>query len=233
MTTPARRGKGPSRPLRRAVEALLWALAAVLLGWCVLAYVEARLYQAREDRIIDEATRAQPAPEPAEVEEPTEEAAPAEASVPKTSPASDASTFGRWPRPVDVDPGLIGRIEIPRLGVRAVVREGIDSKTLRLAVGHVPGTALPSQTGNVCLAGHRDTFFRKLANVKRNDSIRVTTLYGAYLYRVESIAIASPDALRFLAATPAPTLTLVTCYPFNFIGSAPKRFIVTARRTES
>src|SRR5207249_10710010 len=86
MTTPARRGKGPSRPLRRAVEVLLWALAAVLLGWCVLAYVEARLYQAREDRIIDEATRAQPAPEPAEVEEPTEEAAPVEASVPKTSP---------------------------------------------------------------------------------------------------------------------------------------------------
>jgi sortase A len=201
-------GRGGSRVLQRIIETLLWGLGALLLGWCAFAYVETRLYQAREERVLDEIPRAA-------------------VSAPETA------SFGSWPQAIDVDPGLVGRIEIPRLGVRAIVREGIDSKTLRLAVGHVPGTALPSEQGNVCLAGHRDTFFRKLANVRRNDWIRMKTPRGEYVYRVERISIVTPDALRVLAATTDPTLTLVTCYPFNFVGSAPKRFIVTARRTES
>jgi len=209
MSTDARRiRRSGSNALQRVVETLLWGLGALLLGWCAFAYVEARLYQAREDRVLDEIPRAA-------------------VSAPATA------GFGSWPQAVDVDPGLIGRIEIPRLGVRAIVREGIDSKTLRLAVGHVPGTALPSEEGNVCLAGHRDTFFRKLEDVRRNDSIRMKTPQGVYVYRVEKISIVTPDALRVLASTTDPTLTLVTCYPFDFVGAAPRRFIVTARRTES
>ncbi len=123
---------------------------------------------------------------------------------------------------------LIGRLEIPRLHVNAMVREGADESTLRRAVGHIPGTALPGAIGNVALAGHRDTFFRELRDIRKNDSIDLKTEDGTYRYEVKSTKIVSPRDVDVLAASGGETLTLVTCYPFYYIGSAPKRFIVRA-----
>lgn len=128
---------------------------------------------------------------------------------------------------------LIGRLEIPRLHVKAMVREGADESTLRRAVGHIPGTALPGNIGNVALAGHRDTFFRELRDIRKNDSIDLKTENGTYRYEVQSTRIVSPRDVGVLAASGGETLTLVTCYPFYYIGSAPKRFIVRATQVSA
>jgi sortase A len=125
---------------------------------------------------------------------------------------------------------LIGKILIPRLGMTAVVDEGIDSQTLNLSVGHIPSTALPGQPGNVGIAGHRDTFFRPLRKIQRNDIITLTTLGGDYRYRVVSIKVVSPNDVAVLDSDGTEILTLVTCYPFYFVGSAPERFVVRAER---
>jgi sortase A len=131
---------------------------------------------------------------------------------------------GKPPLPSSV----IGRLEIPRLNLTVMVREGADGKTLHRAVGHIPGTALPGYAGNVALAGHRDTFFRALRNIKKDDAIELETENGTYRYLVESTDIVGPRDVDVLAASHGQTLTLVTCYPFYYIGSAPKRFIVHA-----
>jgi sortase A len=125
---------------------------------------------------------------------------------------------------------LIGKILIPRLGITAVVDEGVDSKTLALSVGHIPSTVLPGQPGNVGIAGHRDTFFRPLRNIQRNDIITLTTLRGEYSYRVVSTKVVGPYDIAVLDSDGNEILTLVTCYPFYFVGSAPDRFIVRAER---
>lgn len=125
---------------------------------------------------------------------------------------------------------LIGRIDIPRLKVSAVVKEGADTKTLSKAVGHVPYTALPGEKGNVGVAAHRDTYFRGLRNVRHGDVIRVTTEEGVYLYEVDALKIVWPKNVEVLDPTPDQRITLVTCYPFNYVGSAPKRFIVQAKQ---
>jgi sortase A len=126
--------------------------------------------------------------------------------------------------------GLIGRLEIPRLGLSAMLIEGDDQKTLRRAVGHIPGTPLPGQPGNVALTGHRDTFFRPLRNIRASDIIVVTTLQGQYRYRVVSTRVVRPDNVAVLNPSAGEILTLVTCYPFYFVGAAPDRFIVRAER---
>ncbi len=132
--------------------------------------------------------------------------------------------------PAVVATGLIGRIQIPRLSVSAIVFEGISSTTLRRAVGHIPGTAFPGQRGNVGISGHRDTFFRPLRNIRRNDIITLTTLLGEYRYRVVSTKIVGPNDVAVLKPGGNEILTLVTCYPFYFVGAAPDRFIVRAER---
>jgi sortase A len=126
--------------------------------------------------------------------------------------------------------GLIGRIEIARLGLSVMVIEGDDGKTLRRAAGHVPGTALPGQLGNVAITAHRDTFFRPLRKIQTDDVITLTTLQGVYRYRVVSTKIVSPQDVEVLDSTDGEVLTLVTCYPFYFVGAAPNRFIVRAER---
>ena len=126
--------------------------------------------------------------------------------------------------------GLIGRIQVERLGISVVLLEGTSNKTLRRAVGHIAGTALPGQIGNVGVAGHRDTFFRPLRNVQTDDLITVTTLSGEYRYRVVSTKVVSPESIEVLNSDGSEVLTLVTCYPFYFLGSAPERFIVRAAR---
>jgi sortase A len=129
--------------------------------------------------------------------------------------------------------GLIGRIEIPRLDLSVIVMEGVEGTTLRRAAGHIPGTALPGQTGNVGIAGHRDTLFRELRNIRRNDLITLVTPLGEYRYRVVSTKIVTPRDVTVLDPDGNEILTLVTCYPFYFVGSAPDRFIVRAERIET
>ena len=109
-----------------------------------------------------------------------------------------------------------------------MVREGADSGTLRKAIGHIPGTALPGNAGNVGLAGHRDTFFRALRDIEKDDTIDFETDSGTFRYAVQSTRIVSPRDVSVLTASSGRTLTLVTCYPFYYVGSAPKRFIVRA-----
>jgi sortase A len=126
--------------------------------------------------------------------------------------------------------GLVGRMEIPRLGISMMVAEGTEEATLRRAGGHIRGTALPGRPGNVGIAGHRDTLFRPLRNVRQDDLITLTTLQGEYRYRVVSTQIVSPSDLTVLDPDGHEILTLVTCHPFYFVGPAPDRFIVRAKR---
>jgi sortase A len=126
--------------------------------------------------------------------------------------------------------GLIGRLEIPRLGLSAVLFEGTGNSTLRRAAGHIAGTALPGEPGNVGIAGHRDRLFRPLRNIQQNDIITVTRPGSEYRYRVVSTKIVSPDDVAVLDSDGHESLTLVTCYPFYFVGAAPRRFIVRAER---
>jgi len=194
--------KRRGRRLRRWLERILIIVGVVCLGYFLYSYVEARLYQSFEDQQLDAILQSAPP------------AAQTAAPVPRRSPPAPGST--------------IGRIEIPRLGVSAIVRAGTDARTLRLAVGYIPGTALPGENGNVGLAGHRDTFFRKLRDINPDDEIRVITRDGVFHYYVQRTNIVQPTDVWVLNATGYPALTLVTCYPFTYVGSAPKRFIVRA-----
>jgi sortase A len=126
--------------------------------------------------------------------------------------------------------GLVGRMEIPRLGISVAIAEGTDAFTLRRAAGHIRGTALPGRFGNVGIAGHRDTLFRPLRNIRQDDVILLTTLQGEYRYRVVSAKIVSPSDVAVLTPDGNEILTLVTCYPFYLVGPAPDRFIVRAER---
>jgi sortase A len=111
--------------------------------------------------------------------------------------------------------------------------EGVDQTTLRRAIGHIPGTALPGAAGNVGLAGHRDTFFRSLKDIKIRDLIQVSTLKGKFTYEVVSLRIVDPRNVGVLAPSGENLLTLVTCYPFYYVGPAPKRWIVRAKQVSS
>jgi sortase A len=123
---------------------------------------------------------------------------------------------------------LLWRIDMPRIKLSAVAREGVDTHTLRRAVGHIPGTALPGERGNAGFAAHRDTFFSPLRNVRRGDEVIVTSPAGVHRYAVTGTRVVEPADVSVLDQTPGTTLTLVTCYPFDYVGSAPQRFIVRA-----
>jgi len=124
----------------------------------------------------------------------------------------------------------IGVIEIPRLGLSSVVLEGDETAALMLGVGHLSDTPLPWRGGNSVFAAHRDTFFRGLGGIRKNDLIRFKTADTVLEYRVRETRIVKPTAVEVLAPTKTATLTLITCYPFTYIGPAPKRFIVRAER---
>ena len=129
------------------------------------------------------------------------------------------------------DEGLpIGRLEIPRIGLSAVVMEGDDEHTLKVAVGHLPDTPLPWQDGNAALAGHRDTFFRPIRRLQTGDEIRLVTPRGTFRYLATRQLVVEPDELWVLDPAPTAALTLITCYPFDFVGPAPRRFVVHAER---
>jgi len=128
--------------------------------------------------------------------------------------------------------GLIGRIDIERLGVSVLVVEGTNSKALRRGVGHVEGTAYPGERGNVGLAGHRDSYFRPLRKIESGDKIRLQTPDGRFVYEVDSTLIVSPHRGDLLESDNDARLTLVTCYPFYYIGPAPRRFVVLAHEVD-
>jgi sortase A len=147
------------------------------------------------------------------------------------------------PRPAQGS--LLGRLEIARLNLAAMVREGVDANTLKIAVGHVPSTALPNEPGNFAIAAHRDTLFRALKDIKKYDLVTLQSPTGNYTYQVLATKIVKPSDVSVLRAdgggmippaaissdhgAPGKLLTMITCYPFNYFGSAPKRFIVEAK----
>lgn len=202
------------------LERLLLVVAMASLGYYSYVSAETALYQAYEHRELDKLLRdgaGPPVTTPAATGATASTATATRSSAPRARRAMSVSSGSR-----------VGRIEIPRLGVSAVVRAGVDSRTLDLAVGHIPGTAFPGEQGNVGLAGHRDTFFRRLKDIREDDEIRVVTKEGTYSYRVARTTVVDPKDVWVLDPTEQPALTLVTCFPFTYIGSAPQRFIVRA-----
>jgi LPXTG-site transpeptidase (sortase) family protein len=124
--------------------------------------------------------------------------------------------------------GLVGVLEIPRLNLSEVIASGDDDKTLKVAVGHLPDTPLPWATGNSVIAAHRDTHFRPLRDIHYGDLVRLKTRKGVFEYTVKDTMIVAPSDVWVMAPSDDRRLTLVTCYPFNYIGSAPQRFVVQA-----
>lgn len=203
------------RPDRRRLATLLaWServlvtVGIVLAVWCAAVLLEAR-------RVSH-----MPVPAPshahAAVSLPGDASAPSAARAPSTT--TPAPLTGAW----------LGRLEAPSVDLAATVLEGSDDGTLARAAGHIEDTALPGQPGNVGIAGHRDTIFRPVRNLHVGDRLVLTTRDRMYYYRISSERIVGPDDVWVLDPTPQPALTLVTCYPFTFIGHAPKRFIVRA-----
>lgn len=195
-----------TRPVRRAdvtrwqlaLERALVAAGVALLGYVGYVIADARIAQQRAREAL-----ALAAP-PVRVE-------------PSTS------------RPVNLARGAaIGALSIPRVHLDAVVLHGSDVRTLRRGPGHIEDTALPGQPGNVAIAGHRDTFFRQIRDVREGDDVFIDAREGRYAYRVTSVSIVDPHDLRVLRPTTAPMLTLITCYPFWVAGPAPDRFVVRA-----
>ena len=200
------------------LERALMLVGVLCLGYWAYAWADARYAQYRAGKLLDEA------------------------AVSVSSAAAETDNLGTFhapttpttpqPRKPATEGTLVGRIEIPRLGVSAIVLEGIANKTLRRGVGHIPDTPLPGDGGNVGLAGHRDSFFRALKDIRENDRITLKTLEGTFEYQVEWVKIVRPKDTYVLDDSGEPVLTLVTCYPFFYVGTAPERFIVRARRME-
>jgi sortase A len=224
-------GRGRRRTLLVA-EFLFLIFGFLCLGWAGYMTAQRLLDSSWQDYRFEQALQGEPASLTGYVKYVFEGNAPhAEGEQPAAEPAPAATKSPSTARVRKLQPDeLIGRIEIPRVKVSAVVKEGVDSKVLSRAVGHVPYTALPGQKGNVGVAAHRDTFFRGLRNVRHGDTIRLVTTDGVYLYKVDGMKIVWPKNVEVLDPTPQERLTLVTCYPFNYVGSAPKRFIVQAKQ---
>jgi sortase A len=191
----------------RLVRYFVLAVAVACLGVFSGVYLERALYQSYEDREFDRTL---------------------DAGASAIAASNKMAMPPRARRPSAT--ALIGRLTVPRLHLSAMVREGVDGKTLRLAIGHIPATALPGQSGNVAVAGHRDTFFRGLKDLRAQDEIQFSTFEGDFKYRVESLIVVAPDNVSALAPSSENVLTMVTCYPFFYVGAAPKRFIVRARQ---
>lgn len=179
----------------------LIAIGAGLAIWCAAILIEARFHQAV------------PLTPPLVV---TQTELPGDGHV--NAPAAAAPVPGR----------LVGRLEAPSVSLSTVVLEGSDDATLSRGSGHIEDTPFPGQPGNVGIAGHRDTTFRALRRIHVGDALEFMTVDRLYRYRISQTLIVGPDDVYVLDPTPKPALTLVTCYPFEFVGHAPRRFIVRA-----
>jgi sortase A len=189
----------------------------LLIGIVALAYwasvsVNARLFQRKEARRFAEELQTQPVSEKKDA--PSQPSAEVEQQAP-------------------VEGAVVAILAIPRIGLSTVVVEGVKDRDLKLGAGHIPGTAQAGQPGNVGIAGHRDTFFRPLRLIRKDDVVALTTLHERDQYRVVSTQIVDPDDVQVLYPKSRDTLTLVTCYPFYYVGAAPKRFIVRAEREKT
>jgi sortase A len=182
----------------------LFAAGLILLSYLALVVLQAKLYDLRARQYLDSTA--------------IQQAARQQASRPDALSAVAAPSEG----------DILGRLEISRLGVSVAVLQGTKPRTLRLGVGHVAGTALPGQSGNSAIAGHRDTFFRALKEIRRNDEIQLRTATGLSRYEVDWARVVSPGDVAVLAPSNESLLTLVTCYPFYLVGAAPDRFVVRA-----
>ena len=210
MTSPLRLGV-------RGLSRLLIAAGLLGLGYVAWSLFEMSFVQSRERRAFERRT-AVPAPG---------------SRLPDTLPG-DPAPVGSATAPARPASGAtIGLLRIPRIGLDVVVKEGVDDATLKVAAGHVPETPLPGAggaDGNVALAAHRDTLFRPLRHVRVGDRVRLETEAGVFDYDVDATAIVEPRDVHVLAPRGFPALTLVTCWPFDFRGSAPQRFVVHARQ---
>lgn len=187
------------------VERVLWIAAAAIGAW-TLFVVAQNFYYAR-------------------LPVPDGHAVAAGRRLPGESPADAVGTSGSVPR--RVEPGAwVARLEAPAVELKATVLEGSDDRTLRRAAGHIEYTPLPGQPGNIGIAGHRDTTFYPVRKLKRGDRLMLTTASHVFEYEVRDTRIVEPEDIQVLDPTARPAITLVTCYPFNFVGNAPKRFIV-------
>jgi sortase A len=202
----------------RWLEGGLIFVGLILGGVWLWNYAEVRAFQSAESRKLEAGLRLEDS-----------------MSIAASSPAKGTPAPGPAKRSTAsaAAKGVIGRIEIPRLRISGMIAEGTDNRTLKHAVGHVPKTSQPGEAGNVGLAAHRDGFFRGLGGVKKDDVIRIVTARGTYSYRVEWMVVVEPHRVDVLDPTAERSLTLITCYPFDWIGHAPKRFIVRARQFES
>jgi sortase A len=204
--------KSPPRKVsRKRARILLVAWRALFLsGILALAYAgflfaDALRYQAEQIHLLE-----QPG-------------APAEAAL-SPRPGLPAR------QPALADGAVLGELSVPRLDLEAVVVQGDSSRDLQRAVGHLSNSPLPGEPGNVALAAHRDTFFRPLRNIRVGDEIKFKTRDHSFRYQVESTQIVASADLTVLQPSPGHDLTLLTCYPFNYIGPAPQRFVVFARK---
>jgi sortase A len=205
--------------LLRWLERGLLLVAILCLGGWGWAWIDAKYTQARDSQILDDARSNAATTAAAQETDRLDTFQPTADQQPETPPRRQLA-----------EGSLFGRIAIPRLDVSTIVLEGVDASTLRLGAGHIPETAIPGEHGNVGIAAHRDSFFRALKDIRKDDIVRLETLEGTFRYRVDWTRIVTPDATEVLDDTGDPALTLVTCYPFYYVGSAPQRFIVRASR---
>jgi len=197
----------------RKERVVVWSQYALIaaglsaLAYCAITFGEATRYQALAREQVRKAT-----------------VAPVEPITARSSVAASTSkqVFSGAP---------LGRIDVPRAHISVMFAEGTSPTVLRVAVGHLSGTALPGQAGNIVLAAHRDTFFRHLGKLKTGDVIRLTASGRQYVYTVTFTDIVSPNETWVLEPSAGQSLTMVTCYPFYYVGPAPKRFVVRARMT--
>jgi sortase A len=203
MTLTTEREMHPTR-LRRLVrwtQRLLFITGALALGYVGFTLLDARLYQVSAKRSL-------------------------EGQIHREKEHHESQR-----KPALKTGDVLGRVDIPRLGISVAVLQGTSSRTLRLGAGHIEGTPLPGENGNSGIAGHRDTFFRELKDLRENDEIQLQTPTELIHYEVDWVKVVDPDDITVLEPSPSgSTLTLVTCYPFYFVGSAPKRFVVRAHK---
>jgi len=192
------------------MERILLAISVGIAAWCVAVLVEAHF------------TNTLPPP-PVRV---TMQVADEDERRRIESGSGTSTTSGS--RVASVTGAMIGKLAAPTLHITTTVLEGSDDATLRRASGHIEDTPLPGDVGNVGIAGHRDTVFRPLKHAKAGDPLVLTTADRVFRYRITRTFIVDPDDVYVLDPTPTPTLTLVTCYPFEYVGHAPRRFIVKA-----
>ena len=217
--------------LRWGAPLILFAIGISALGYCGYVVLDAHYAQNEQSRQFDEALLA--AHNSAAVAD-SAATAPLMPVFLDANGAVNSNSTGQKNSPAQVlslpPAGPLGRIEIASIGLKAMIQEGTGRLTLQRGVGHIVGTSLLGASGNIGLAGHRDTFFRQLRNIHEGAEITLTTLTGSFLYRVDQISIVEPEDSQVLRDSGENLLTLVTCYPFSYVGPSPKRFIVRAHQ---